>query len=58
MVKKMYKNSEKPSMSNPDKGKNGQQSGSMGSKYRGNNYNSIQDSIESSDKKKLNIKKY
>lgn len=54
----MYKHSEKPSMGNPDKGKNGQQSGSLGSKYRGNNYSSIQDSIESSDKKKLTYKKY
>lgn len=55
---KMDKDYKKPSMGSPDKGKDGQQSGSMGSKYRGNNYNSIQDSIESSDKKKLNYKKY
>jgi len=40
-----------------DKGYKGQSSGSSKSDYRGNNYNSLKDSVESSDKSKLNRQK-
>lgn len=40
-----------------DKGYKGSSSGSMGSDYRGNDYNAIKDKIEKEDKSKLDKQK-
>ena len=40
-----------------DKGYKGSNSGSMGTDYRGNNYNSLKDSIEREDRSKLSGQK-
>jgi len=53
----MYK-VEKPNIGNPDKGKNGQQSGTGKNEYRGNDYKAIQDKIEREDQSKLKRQDY
>lgn len=45
---------QKPSMSSPDKGKNGQQSGSQGGEgYRGNNYEAMYQKVQREDASRL-----